>query len=425
MRSRSGAESNPKPPAPLTQPAAPALIVLAAGVCAALHVGKLAPAVPALQQALGMSLVQAGFLLSLVQGAGMALGLAVGAACDGLGARRSMLMGLVLLALASIAGAFAQDVGLLMALRVIEGMGFLLVVLPVPGLLREQVAAQELSRMLGLWGAYMPLATALVLLVGPLIIASLGWRAWWGLLGAMSGAMALWLALGVPTPPARPSGLPSRAASRWSSVRRTLQSAGPWWVAATFATYSAQWLAVIGFLPTIYAAAGVSGAAMGPLTAVVAAANIAGNVAAGRALQRGVSGPRLLSLGFAAMALASVLAFAPMAHGASPWLSFVALMAFSGMGGLIPGTLFAMSLRVAPGPDTVATTVGWLQQWSSMGQFIGPPIAAWLAVRAGGWHASWQLNLACCALGLLLSAGLARHLARGAARLQAQGSVRG
>ena len=184
--------------------------------------------------------------------------------------------------------------------------------------------------------------------------------------------------------PARPSGLSSRAASRWSSVRRTLQAAGPWWVAATFATYSAQWLAVIGFLPTIYAAVGVSGAAMGPLTALVAAANIVGNVAAGRALQRGVRGPTLLTLGFAAMALASVLAFAPMAHGASPWLGFVALLAFSGMGGLIPGTLFAMSLRVAPGPDTVATTVGWLQQWSSMGQFVGPPIAAWLAGGARG-----------------------------------------
>lgn len=41
----------------------PASLVIAAGVVAALHVGKLPPALPALQQVLGVSLVQAGFLL--------------------------------------------------------------------------------------------------------------------------------------------------------------------------------------------------------------------------------------------------------------------------------------------------------------------------------------------------------------------------
>ena len=49
-----------------------------AGVSAALHVGKLPPAVPVLQQQLGVSLLQAGFLLSTVQVAGMLLGLVVG-----------------------------------------------------------------------------------------------------------------------------------------------------------------------------------------------------------------------------------------------------------------------------------------------------------------------------------------------------------
>ena len=66
-----------------------------AGVSAALHLGKLPPAVPALHDALGISLVEAGFLLSLVQLAGMTLGLLVGLVADALGLRRSMLAGLV------------------------------------------------------------------------------------------------------------------------------------------------------------------------------------------------------------------------------------------------------------------------------------------------------------------------------------------
>ena len=69
----------------------PELVVILAGVTAALHVGKLPPALPLLRETLGVTLLQAGFLLSLVQVAGMALGLvggwrpmawACGAACS-------------------------------------------------------------------------------------------------------------------------------------------------------------------------------------------------------------------------------------------------------------------------------------------------------------------------------------------------------
>ncbi|MCX7271429.1 MAG: MFS transporter, partial [Burkholderiales bacterium] len=80
----------------------PSWVIVLAGVCAALHVGKLSPALPTLQTALHISLVQAGFLLSAVQLAGMTLGLAVGLSADGLGLRRSMLTGLALLCFASL-----------------------------------------------------------------------------------------------------------------------------------------------------------------------------------------------------------------------------------------------------------------------------------------------------------------------------------
>ena len=75
----------------------PALLVILAGVVAALHIGKLPPAIPVLRDALGLTLVQAGFLLSLVQLAGMTLGVVFGVVADSLGSRRSMTLGLVLL----------------------------------------------------------------------------------------------------------------------------------------------------------------------------------------------------------------------------------------------------------------------------------------------------------------------------------------
>ena len=385
-----------------------ALVVIAAGVVAALHVGKLAPALATLQQALGISLLQAGFLLSLVQGAGLSLGLALGALADGLGGRRSLLLGLSTLALASALGGAATSAGALMALRVAEGFGFLLVVLPAPGLLRTLVPPARLSAVLGLWGAYMPLATALALLSGPLFIDWLGWRAWWWALAALSVAMAWCVAREVPVVPVAAMTPGKPAQGRLAAARQTLAVPGPWLVAAIFASYSGQWLAVIGFLPTIYTQAGVPSATMGLLTALAAAANIVGNVASGRLLQRGVAPLTLLLIGFACMAGAAALAFAPGA--APPALRYGAVLVFSGVGGLIPGTLFSLALRVAPGEGSVATTVGWMQQWSAMGQFLGPPAVAWVALWAGGWQWTWAVTGACSVVGAGLAWALSRRL---------------
>ena len=73
------------------------------------------------------------------------------------------------------------------------------------------------------------------------------------------------------------------------------------------------------------------------------------------------------------------------------------------VGGLIPATLFSLAIRLAPSTDTVSTTVGWVQQWSALGQFAGPPLVAWVAVQAGGWQWTGWVTSACCAIGLLLA----------------------
>jgi len=386
----------------------PASIVILAGVCAALHVGKLPPAIPVLRDALGLTLVQAGFLLSLVQLAGMVAGVAFGVVADGLGARRSMLLGLGVLALASALGGAAPGVEALMLLRALEGFGFLLVVLPAPGFVRQLVPPQRVNAMLGLWGAYMPLATALALLTGPLCIAAIGWRGWWWTLAAVTLLMALLLWRAVPAA-AAPASTPTHWIAR---LLQTLAAPGPWLVALTFAMYSGQWLAVVGFLPVIYTQAGVGEAATGLLTALAAAANIAGNVGSGRLLQRGVPPPTLLVVGFVTMALAAALTFG--ATAAPPVLRYAAVLLFSGVGGLIPATLFALAVQLAPGENTLSTTVGWVQQWSAIGQFAGPPLVAWVASQAGGWQWTWVATGLCSLLGLALTALIARQLSAAA-----------
>jgi MFS family permease len=391
----------------------PQWLVVAAGVCAALHVGKLPAALPVLREALGVSLLQAGFLLSLVQLAGMALGLAVGLAADAMGLRRTMLAGLWLLAGASALGAAADQPSQLLALRAVEGLGFLLATMPAPGLIRRLVATDRLSATLGVWSAFMPLGTALALLCGPAVIALAGWQALWLSLAAITLVMAVTLTAVVPAEhhhATMPAG--------WSvRLRQTLTARGPWLVALCFAVYSAQWMSVIGFLPSIYAQAGLAAGWTAVATAVAAAVNIVGNIASGRLLQRGVPPDRLLLAGYAAMGLGAWIAFGPLAHGLPPiagaGLRYCAVLLFSMLGGMIPGTLFSMAVRLAPGERTVSTTVGWMQQWSCLGQFAGPPLVAWVAHLAGGWQWTWLVTGGCTLLGIALVHG-ARHRLRGA-----------
>ena len=392
----------------------PALVVIVAGVCAALHIGKLPPAITALQAALGISLVQAGFLLSMVQLAGMSAGVAFGALADALGPRRSMLAGLAILTLASAIGAAADSVASLMALRACEGFGFLLVVLAAPALVRRLVVPGRVSLMLGLWSSYMPAAIALALLAGPWVIALAGWRTWWAVLALLTAAMALWLRSAVRPDAGAHAEHASSSLPTMTRLRSTLSAPGPWLVALAFAVYSGQWVAVIGFLPTIYAQAGVAGTIAGGLTALAAAANIIGNVGAGRLLHRGAQPVRLLVIGYVAMIVAAMLAF--VGYGIEGGidipgsLRYLGVLAFSAFGGLIPATLFTLAIRVAPSEGNVSTTVGWMQQWSALGQFGGPPLAAWAAVLAGGWHYTWLVTGACAALGLVLTAALSARL---------------
>jgi len=384
-----------------------AALVVAVGIVGALHVGKLPPAIPVLKDALGVTLVQAGFLLALVQMAGMLLGAPVGMLADRLGPRRVMLWGLGLLALASGLGALVVSVEMLLLTRALEGLGFLLTVLPAPGLLRRLLhEPQVLSRALGFWGSYMSIGAGTALLIGPLAYVALGWRISWAVLALLVVVFAVLLWRHVPADGVQ-LGAPSQ--SMWQRLHLTLTSRAPWLVALGSLMYSGQWLAVVGFLPTVYTQAGWSPAVVGVLSAGAAGINLVGNIAAGRLLSHGMPPGVLLVVGYLTMALGAVVTFSP---EAGPLWQYVAVLLFSAIGGLVPGTLFGLAVRLAPSEHTVSTTVGWMQQGSSLGQFFGPPLVAWLAVQAGGWHHTWWVTGACSLCGVALAVLLQRQVQR-------------
>ena len=151
-------------------------MVVAAGIIAALQVGKVIVSVPLLRADLGLSLSAAGWVLSIFSVLGVLGGILTGATVSRFGDRRIMLVGLWAIVCGSLAGGFASAYPLLLATRVIEGLGFLLIIIAAPDLLRRIVAPHERDRAFAIWSCFMPAGMALALLIGPLLV---GWRGLW------------------------------------------------------------------------------------------------------------------------------------------------------------------------------------------------------------------------------------------------------
>ena len=384
-----------------TQPLWPAVLVVLAGIVAAMHVGKVAPAIPILRAQLDVSLVQAGWLLSLSQMAGMLTAVFVGMFADGFGLRRSVLWGLVLLGLLSGLAGLTTSAPQLLLMRAIEGAAILMVIVPAPALLRSLVDPDRLSTAMGFWGTFMPTGTATALLLGPVLMAHFGWATWWETLGAIALLMALLFNMGVPRVAVAVAGARPPAANlqRLRLVWRTPQV---WRVALAFACYSGQWLVIIGFLPTLLQTGGMSAGLAGTIAAIASAVNIVGNIAGGRLLQKGVPSQRVLGIAFATMAAGAFVVFGTPSD--TPLIvKLVAVLMFSGVGGMIPGSLFSLAVRAAPTEDTASTALGWTTQMSLLGQFSMPPIAAALASAHGGWGLTWVVTVSLCLIGILLT----------------------
>lgn len=375
-----------------------AYLVVLAGICSALHIWKLPPALTAIRAELGMSLVTSGFLLSLVQLAGMTLGLVMGMAAEKIGLRRSVVAGLLLLAVSSVGSVLYATLNSLLWWRALEGMGFLLVILPGPALIRRLVPPNRLSRLLGVWGCYIPVGSIVILLVGSWVLGVANWRVLWLGLTVVTVliAVVVWRGLPSEVDEAPDEGARHTSFSAWRIIGLTLSSGKIWMVAFMFAMYAGQWISVIGFLPTIYQLSGVSGVMAGVLTAIVAGSNAIGCLYAGRLLHWGFAPRTLVLAGYAAMAVSSIVAFA---FPVSVWVQFAAVLVFSALGGLVPTTMFYLTVKLAPVPQATAASVGWMQQLSAAGQFCGPPLVAWVATLAGGWQSTWMVTVSAALLG--------------------------
>ncbi|HZH44114.1 MAG TPA: MFS transporter [Lysobacter sp.] len=362
--------------------------VVFAGVVAALQVGKVPVAAPLLHARLGLDVGQIGALSSAIALLGVLASLPAGGVTAALGERRVLATGLGVLLAGAVSGAIADAFAALLIARIVEGLGFLAVVVAGAALIERIAAARARALAYAGWSCAMPAGIALAMVIGP------HFADWRTLAWASAALAAVALVAVVTAVRADRSGRRSEAGATAPALRAVLRRRRPQLLAVAFALYSLMFFALFSFLPFLL----VQRLALDPVTAgtlsgLACAANLIGNLAAG-VLRARFATATLIAAAAAIMAACALGIFLPL-FGA--WPTFALCVAFSAAGGLLPAAVLGSAADVSPTAAHVPVTMGLLMQGSNTGQALGP-LAIGMLIAHAGWPAAG---------GAVVAAGLA------------------
>ena len=347
------------------------LVVYAATIAAAATIGKLVPHITRLAADYDLALGTAGFLVSAVMLPGAIAGPFFGALSDRYTPGKVALAGLSLEALASAASPFSPNVGVFLIFRLLEGMGYTLLIVASTLMIVAISTPRHRSLALATWSSFAPVGFAL----GQLFAADASYlEIGTGHAIALVALIPL-LLWAMPASPAHqnvPAARPRMVlALRHAPALRT---------ALAFGCIAGLLLGAVAVAPLALApAAGLTIAEAARLTALAALPGVAGRFLSGWLL--GSSVPLRV---FAAAAVLGLL-FLPFAL-ALPVPLGVALACFAAFQicmGAIAGVLSAMLPQVAPSPAQLGTVTGLTNQMLTAGNLVGPPLVLVAFAGAG------------------------------------------
>jgi MFS family permease len=379
------------------------LLLMGSGVIAAAQIGKAIISVPIIRSDLALGLDIAGLIVATFATLGAMTGIGAGLVVGRLGAGRSLIGGMVVITLGNVIGASAPDQLVLLAARIIEGVGFLAVVLAIPSKLAQLVTREQRDFVMAAWSAYMPTGIMLMLLVAP-VLPTIGWRSFWLANALTTASCAILLAVHAPATPATAR---AGTARFFADAVTIVRQPSCLLLAFAFFAYSCQIFSLAFALPLLLTSAhGVSLGAAGLLSAMVLAVSTIGHLSSSLLLRAGVPIWANVAAAFGVFALSGFAIYGDVLPPQG--ISIVAALAL-GIGGLAPGAIYAAAPHAAPAPSAVPPTIGLVQQASSLGQFVGPAVLG-LWVEHFGWHTAPAILAPVALVGLACAFALRRIL---------------
>lgn len=370
---------------------------LGAGVLAGAAVGKMAPALPTIQAELALDLVGSGWLVATFNTIALVAGASIGLLADRAGAYRFCIAGCVLLAAGCLAGAAAATATTLFASRILEGVGWVAVIVSAPALIASVTAPAQRGIAFGLWSSYMPTGGALAIAFTPLTLAIGGWRAMWITLAAAAGLVIAALIV-----ERRIYRVPSSDAPRTlASVKASLALPVPWLLGLTFSMYALQFFAIMMWLPTyLQDTRGIVGTPAALLTALMVGANVIGNLVGGWLVQQNIPRGTIIASVFVNTAIVFIAIFA---LGLPDPVRYALVIVYSIICGPVPAAALSGGARCARSPAEVGVIQGLILQLTNVGLFFGPPLTAAIVNASGTWDSVLWVLLGASAIGFVVA----------------------
>ncbi|WP_411139206.1 CynX/NimT family MFS transporter [Streptomyces sp. C10] len=370
-------------------------LIYLAGVLAATSMGKMTPISTALREDLSLSLAQAALLTSLVTAVAAVLGLFVSYLIRPLPPRHMLISGLVVMGLAGLFCARTDSFGAMLGGRLVESVGYVVVVIAAPVLLFGLGDGKRLTWALAIWGTFMPVGLALGSFAGGMLSTWLDWRGWL----TVAAVATLVVAVGVTRLPAVAAKREERKSPHSDQAATVRRLARPVSLGAGFAAISGTIVACVTLYPAcLHEEFGLSTESAGTLTGVVSLAGVAGGYLASWLLVRGIT-VKFLFMAALLMPAGAFAAFAGMGGlGVSVGSALVVALANE----LVVATVFAaVPLTVRATADLGAAN-GLVAQFGSIGALATPPLVGLAVTAAEGWWAVGPCLLAVCVAGLVL-----------------------
>lgn len=356
-------------------------LVIFAGIISALHVGKASIAIPQMHEQYHWSLSALSWVMSVFPFIGVIGGMLAGILVKQWGDKRLLCIGLAVLAGASFFGAMTTNFAFLIATRVIEGLGFLLIVVSAPSILNRLATPQQYNIVFGFWSMFMGIGIAISIFLGPLLN---NWQSLWLINAGLTFLILVFIVLKVPRIEKTGSISPQSVHIK-NDVLRILRTRNPSLLGIAFAAYNIQFFSVLTFLPLfLVKRTGMSVTQAGFVCGAVVISNITGNLASSFLLNSGVKAKTIIIFASAAIGILGVGIFLPF----TPEILAITLcFLFSMVSGLIPATIVSSAPRSSPDTSLVSLCIGLVMQGNYLGQVIGP-LAIGLAISFAGWTAA-------------------------------------
>lgn len=376
-------------------------VVFLVSVAAPLNQFKVPPVMPSLMASFHLDLSMAGLLMSIFAVTGFILALPAGLILQRIGPKTAGLIATGCAVIGSVTGALSSSTRMLLASRVIEGIGMGLIVIVAPTIVGMWFPIEKRGIAMGIWATWVPVGRIIMYNVAPALESAINWQAvwWFGAAFAMVAFVLYWALYRMP--PASTGTISSAQTSeqlppveqphsRWAIANRHI-----WLLSLAFCCYTFVFLSFNTFLPTFLAS--VRGYTLGQagFVASLTGITIASCPLGGWISDRIGSRKHVYSIAFLLLASMWLLPF-----NITGWLIPTFMIVQGIIAGPIPTTFFAAVPEVMEKPQLTGIGMAVLALGQNLGMLIGPVVFGKL-VETTSWATAGYTLIPICLLGFI------------------------